>query len=145
MQEMPMARTSLIFSGHMVDLPTRLTPRFPRSIVPRAEIEIGKAVRAAISSTVKDEVRASLPRGGDTVPDEFAHRIDICPARLHGEARVAVPLTDVVVSRVAVLGLFEEPDYVARCLEKIDEKPRKCSRARLNGQARCGRWQGVGD
>ena len=68
-----MARMSLVFSGHMVDLPTRETPRFPTNFVPSAERQIAKVVREQISGLAKEEIRAfsSLARGGDIIFSEI--------------------------------------------------------------------------
>jgi hypothetical protein len=60
-------RLSLLFTGHMVDLPGRPVPRFPPDLVPAAEGEIANRVWRYVGSRSLDTVRgfASLARGGD--------------------------------------------------------------------------------
>ena len=58
---------SLVFTGHMIDLPGRSPPRFPPEIVEAAEIEIGRRIARHTEGRSKTSVKgfASLARGGD--------------------------------------------------------------------------------
>ncbi len=76
---------SIIFTGHMVDLPGRLQQRFPQSMVSAVATEITMAVERARSS-VRGPVLglSSAARGGDILFQEAC--------RLHGiETRVVLP------------------------------------------------------
>ncbi len=76
---------SIIFTGHMVDLPGRLQRRFPQSMASVVATEITQAVERA-RGTVRGPVLglSSAARGGDILFQEAC--------RLHGiETRVVLP------------------------------------------------------
>jgi hypothetical protein len=58
---------SLVFTGHMVDLPGRSPPRFPPELVDAARIEIERRIARHTGGRSKTSVKgfASLARGGD--------------------------------------------------------------------------------
>jgi hypothetical protein len=67
---------SLLFTGHMIDLPERASPRFPASLEPAARARIGKAIEpfaraggpdATLGASVSVVGFASGARGGDTL------------------------------------------------------------------------------
>jgi hypothetical protein len=72
-------RLSLLFTGHMVDLPGRPVPRFPPGLVPAAEGEIASRVWRHVWARNIDTVRgfASLARGGDIVFHEVCRSFGI--------------------------------------------------------------------
>jgi hypothetical protein len=59
---------SLVFTGHMVDLPRRSPPRFPPEIVDAARFEIESRVARHTEGRSKTSVKgfASLARGGSS-------------------------------------------------------------------------------
>lgn len=64
---------SLVFTGHMVDLPGRSRPRFPAELVDAARIEIQRRVARHTQGHSKNSVKgfASLARGGDILFHEI--------------------------------------------------------------------------
>jgi hypothetical protein len=58
---------SLLFTGHMIDLPGRAKPRFPAELEPQARRAIAQRVEIAMECRPKDLITgfASLARGGD--------------------------------------------------------------------------------
>ena len=59
---------SLLFTGHMIDLPNRPEPRFPASLVPAVRKEVGAAIERGLSKLRDRSVVlgfASGARGGD--------------------------------------------------------------------------------
>jgi hypothetical protein len=67
---------SLVFTGHMVDLPGRTPPRFPSELVDAARIEIEIRVARHTEGRSKNSVKgfASLARGGDILFHEICRR-----------------------------------------------------------------------
>ena len=67
-------RRALLFTGHMVDLPTRLQPRFPPYMEAAASHEIAAAMDRGLERVDAAEVIAisSLARGGDILFQEHA-------------------------------------------------------------------------
>jgi hypothetical protein len=72
-------RLSLLFTGHMVDLPGRPIARFPPDLVPAAEGEIADRVWRHVRYRNVDAVRgfASLARGGDILFHEVCRSFGI--------------------------------------------------------------------
>jgi hypothetical protein len=64
---------SLAFTGHMVDLPGRSSPRFPPEVVDAARIEIERRIARHTEGRSKTGVKgfASLARGGDILFHEI--------------------------------------------------------------------------
>jgi hypothetical protein len=77
--------TSLVFTGHMVDLPGRPEPRFPPSLEKAVESRIARALeRFAPGSEGDNDARgfASAARGGDILFHEQCRRLGIPTAIL---------------------------------------------------------------
>jgi hypothetical protein len=72
-------RLSLLFTGHMADLPGRRAPRFPSALVPAAQEEIARHVRRHLGTRNAGMVKgfASLARGGDILFHEACRSIGI--------------------------------------------------------------------
>jgi hypothetical protein len=70
---------SILFTGHMVDLPDRATPRFPAALVEAARKEIASRVRNHIADRNIEAVKgfASLARGGDILFHEACRSLGI--------------------------------------------------------------------
>src|SRR5262245_39658410 len=93
--------TALLFTGHMVDLPGRGTPRFPQALVGAARAAIAAAVDPF---TGRADVMgfASLARGGDIIfHEECRHRglptvvvLPFAPDRVVQTSVEGVPGTD---------------------------------------------------
>jgi hypothetical protein len=64
---------SLVFTGHMVDLPGRSQPRFPPELEDAVQIEIERRVTRHVKGRSKSSVKgfASLARGGDILFHEI--------------------------------------------------------------------------
>ncbi len=64
---------SLVFTGHMVDLPERTPPRFPPELEDAARIEIERRIACHTQGQKKSSVKgfASLARGGDILFHEI--------------------------------------------------------------------------
>lgn len=72
------ADTVLVFTGHMVDLPDRKTPRFPPALEPFAAKAIGEFVSSIKSNRNGTLVGiASGARGGDIIFHEICRDLDI--------------------------------------------------------------------
>jgi hypothetical protein len=78
-EAVPIPRLSLLFTGHMVDLPGRKVPRFPSAIVDAVEGEIAKRISYHVGSRDKNDVKgfASLARGGDILFHEGCRKFGI--------------------------------------------------------------------
>ena len=57
---------SLLFTGHMIDLPDRPEPRFPASLEPAARERIGAAIELAVSEDVESKVIETIMRTAQT-------------------------------------------------------------------------------
>jgi len=70
---------SILFTGHMVDLPDRATPRFPPGLEAAAREEIVSRVRHHVGTRPVETVRgfASLARGGDILFHEICRSFGI--------------------------------------------------------------------
>ena len=70
---------SLLFTGHMVDLPGRAVPRFPPQIVDAVQAEITKRIAYHVSGHDKNDVKgfASLARGSDILFHETCREFGI--------------------------------------------------------------------
>jgi hypothetical protein len=70
---------SILFTGHMVDLPDRTTPRFPSAFVAAARGEIAGHVRQHVGTRNVELTKgfASLARGGDILFHEICRSIGI--------------------------------------------------------------------
>jgi hypothetical protein len=70
---------SLLFTGHMVDLPGRRVPRFPPEIVDAVQGELAKRISYHVGTRDKNDVRgvASLARGGDILFHEACREFGI--------------------------------------------------------------------
>jgi len=70
---------SILFTGHMVDLPDRTSPRFPPVLVEAAREEIASHVRNHITTRSAEAVKgfASLARGGDILFHEVCRSLGI--------------------------------------------------------------------
>jgi hypothetical protein len=70
---------SLLFTGHMVDLPGREGPRFPPEIVGAVQREIAKRISYHVETFDKKDVEgfASLARGGDILFHEACREFGI--------------------------------------------------------------------
>jgi hypothetical protein len=58
---------SLLFTGHMVDLPGRKIPRFPPEIADAVKQELARHISNQVDARAKNDIKgfASLARGGD--------------------------------------------------------------------------------
>lgn len=92
-------RQVILFTGHMVDAPTRTLPRFPATLVPAAARRIAAAL-AAIDANGEDLAFTQGAAGGDLL---FA---EVCLAR-------AVPLR--------LLLPLREPEFVAQSLLPVQD------------------------
>jgi hypothetical protein len=72
-------RLSLLFTGHMVDLPGRKVPRFPPEIVDAVQREIAKRISYHVGTLDKKDIKgfASLARGGDILFHETCREFGI--------------------------------------------------------------------
>lgn len=70
---------SLVFTGHMIDLPGRSPPRFPPELVDAARIEIERRIARHTEGRSKSSVNgfASLARGGDILYHEICRNFGI--------------------------------------------------------------------
>jgi hypothetical protein len=70
---------SMLFTGHMVDLPDRTTPRFPPALVAAARGELAGHVRHHVGTRNVELIKgfASLARGGDILFHEICRSIGI--------------------------------------------------------------------
>ena len=70
---------SLLFTGHMVDLPDRQVPRFPPQIVDAVQAEIAKRISYHVGTHDKNDVKgfASLARGSDILFHETCREFGI--------------------------------------------------------------------
>jgi len=70
---------SLLFTGHMVDLPGREVPRFPPEIVDAVREELTKHISYQVGTREKKDVKgfASLARGGDILFHEVCRESGI--------------------------------------------------------------------
>lgn len=79
---MSAAPLSLVFTGHMVDLPGRSPPRFPPKAVDAARTEIEIRIRRHIADRCKSSVKGfgSLARGGDILFHEICRNFCLLTA-----------------------------------------------------------------
>jgi len=70
---------SLLFTGHMVDLPGCQVPRFPPEIVDAVQGEIAKRISYHVGTRDKNDVKgfASLARGGEILFHEVCRECGI--------------------------------------------------------------------
>jgi hypothetical protein len=70
---------SILFTGHMVDLPDRTTPRFPPGLVTAAREQIARRVAHYIRTRSVETVKGfgSLARGGDILFHEVCRSFSI--------------------------------------------------------------------
>jgi hypothetical protein len=70
---------SLVFTGHMVDLPGRKIPRFPPEIVEAVKGELARRISYQVGARDKKDVKgfASLARGGDILFHEVCRETGI--------------------------------------------------------------------
>jgi hypothetical protein len=70
---------SLVFTGHMIDLPGRSPPRFPPELVDAARIEIERRIARHTEGRSKSSVMgfASLARGGDILYHEICRNFGV--------------------------------------------------------------------
>jgi hypothetical protein len=90
---------SLLFTGHMVDLLGRESPRFPPEIVDLVQREIAKRISYHVRTCDKNDVKgfASLARGGDILFHETCREFGI-------RATVVIPFTPDEFLRTSVEG-----------------------------------------
>jgi hypothetical protein len=101
------AISSLVFTGHMVDLPGRKEPRFPQASVPAARAAIRKKIEDAITQGNTPPVGiASGARGGDILFHEE------CRAR-GLKTIIVLPFPPEEFERASVEGV-PESDWVER-------------------------------
>jgi hypothetical protein len=76
---MTIGSLSLLFTGHMVDLPGRKTPRFPPDIVEAVKRELARRISCQVGARDKKDVKgfASLARGGDILFHEVCRESGI--------------------------------------------------------------------
>jgi len=76
---MPTESLSLLFTGHMVDLPGRKVPRFPPEIVDAVKAELARHISYFVDARDKKNVKgfASLARGGDILFHEVCRESGI--------------------------------------------------------------------
>src|SRR5262249_61490993 len=70
---------SILFTGHMVDLPDRTAPRFPPALVAAARDEIANHVMHHVGTRNVEMIKgfASLARGGDILFHEVCRSFGI--------------------------------------------------------------------
>jgi hypothetical protein len=97
--EQAVTSLSLLFTGHMVDLPTRQVPRFPPEIVDAVQGEIAKRISYHVGTRDKKDVKgfASLARGGDILFHEACRQFGI-------DTTVVLPFAPVEFLRTSVEG-----------------------------------------
>jgi hypothetical protein len=98
------AAKSLVFTGHMVDLPDRATPRFP----PRLEAAAAAAIKAKIEAAIAPDMLglASGARGGDILFHEAARALGL-------STMIVLPFAPEVFEETSVNGVATG-DWLAR-------------------------------
>jgi hypothetical protein len=110
-------RLSLVFTGHMVDLPGRSPPRFPPELVDAARIEIERCVARHAEGGSKSSVKgfASLARGGDILFHEICRNFGF-------ETVVVLPFPPDLFLKASVEGAVGG-DWPQRFQKLWDETP----------------------
>ncbi len=99
---------SLVFTGHMVDLPGRSQPRFPSSLVEAAGLEIQRRIVRLSAGRPPESVKgfASLARGGDILFHEICRKLGF-------ETVIVLPFTEETFLQTSVSGV-ESGDWEKR-------------------------------
>jgi hypothetical protein len=108
---------ALLFTGHMVDLPSRPRPRFPPAMVPAAADTIAAAMNRLLEPFDPAMVIAisSLARGGDILFQEHARSRNLSPY-------VVLPFKPAVFFEESVRGV-ETGDWEERFWRLWNETP----------------------
>jgi len=92
---------SLLFTGHMIDLPGRPEPRFPASLEQAARVRIGESIDRSLTERLGDLGFASCARGGDILFHEE------CRGRGIGTV-IVIPFEPNEFLRLSVEGAWDE-------------------------------------
>ncbi|VFU10501.1 hypothetical protein [Methylocella tundrae] len=108
---------SLVFTGHMVDLPGRSPPRFPPSIVGAARTEIERRIAGHTEGRSKSSVKgfASLARGGDILFHEICRKFGF-------DTAIVLPFSLDLFLETSVKGV-DSGDWPQRFRKLWDETP----------------------
>lgn len=108
---------SLLFTGHMVDLPGRPNPRFPSELVDAAGAEIERRIRRHTADRIQQNVKgfASLARGGDILFHEVCRKLGF-------ETVIVLPFSLDKFLKTSVEGV-ESGDWEKRFQKLWDETP----------------------
>jgi hypothetical protein len=126
--------TALLFTGHMVDLPQRQTPRFPQGLVPSARSAIGEKL-APYGARADAKGFASLARGGDILFHEECRRrgiatfivLPFAPDKFIGTSVDGVPGSDWVARFQAVWDATPQADRQILDLPTADAAYAACN------------------
>jgi hypothetical protein len=111
------APLSLVFTGHMVDLPARASPRFPPALVEAVAREIERRVARHAQDRSPTEVKgfASLARGGDILFHETCRRLGF-------DTTIVLPFAPELFLKTSVRGA-EVDDWPQRFQTLWDKTP----------------------
>ena len=110
------AAAAVIFTGHMVDLPGRTSPRFPPSLEPMATAAIERSLQR-----LQEEFGGSLiglssaARGGDLIFLETCEKLGIA-------TRVVLPFARASFAETSVAGV-SSGDWLGRYASLLDRLP----------------------
>lgn len=109
---------SLVFTGHMVDLPERAQPRFPSTLVNAASAEIERRIVRHTADHVPSKVKgfASLARGGDILFHEICRKLGF-------ETVIILPFSPDLFLKTSVEGV-EDGRWAERFQKLWNETPR---------------------
>jgi len=108
---------SLLFTGHMVDLPGRPNPRFSSELVDAAGAEIERRIRRHTEDRIQQNVKgfASLARGGDILFHEACRKLGF-------ETVIVLPFSQDKFLKTSVEGV-ESGDWEKRFQKLWNETP----------------------
>jgi hypothetical protein len=107
---------SVIFTGHMTDLPDRPAPRFPPALESAAREAIGRHLAATMAQMSSDRKGyASAARGGDILFHEEARRLGLTTV-------IVLPFAPATFEETSIAGV-PQGDWVARFRKLWAETP----------------------
>jgi hypothetical protein len=127
---------SVIFTGHMIDLPTRPVPRFPRGLERAARDAIRKCLTETLVKMPADGMGfASAARGGDILFHEQARDLGLetvivlpfQPEVFEQTSIAGVPASDWVDRFWRLWEMTPEPDRVDLRLPRSNEAYAQCN------------------
>ncbi len=122
---------SLLFTGHMIDLPHRETPRFPPDMEDAARRKITQCIKSAITRSDASLIGLSSgARGGDILFHEACRGMGV-------ETRIVLPFEPETFIRTSVAGVpgGNWEDRFWRLWEGTPENNREVLDLRQNNQA----------